>query len=266
MKTFITTFLLTISLLNYGQTTFYKANGEKVKVIGEQTTLKFNSISLSVDKPEKFAGTLIASLLPSIIDLGFKVSSDIIENNLQKYTNDFSARNTYRNSDFYISGFEISRKVLKKGESNTTEAFNLSVVPLQVNDNTFVFAVDNILTMLSGAKSKPGLNYNDYMIEIKLTYFNGKEKKEQSSSPINISMLSIDQKNYGVKNETPDEYLYVSDKFPFNPEYSISEVSVKIIETNSSKVRAEKIKNSYDKYSEDIKDIAKNIINFYIDE
>jgi hypothetical protein len=58
----------------------------------------------------------------------------------------------------------------------------------------------------------------------------------------------------------------MSDKFPLNADFTISEVSVKIIETNTAKVKAERIKSNYDKYSDDAKETAKNIVNFYIEK
>lgn len=267
MKSILTAVIITLTVFSYGQTSFYKADGSKIKVIGEQTTLMFNH-HRTLRLPPKtesasFSETLIASLLPSIIDLGFKISSDVIEKNLLKYTNEFSGRNTYINNNSYLSSFELSRKLLIKGETEKLESFRLSVIPIELDTKTFYFAIDNIMTSFSGAKTKKDLSHNDYTIEIKLTYFDGKEKKEQSSSPITVSLVRIGQTDYEVKKG--EDYLYISDKFPITDD-PISEISIKIIETNSGKVQAEKVKASYDKYSDDIKEGAKNVINFYIEK
>lgn len=269
MKTILTSIFLSAAILSNAQTTFYKTDGCKLKVIGEQTTLQFTGQDTllkptKVDE-QKIAGTLIASLLPSIIDLGFKISSDLIEKNLKKYTNEFSARNAFLNTkECYISGFNVKREVLTKGEMVKNDAFNMSVVPVRVDDKTFVFAVKEMSTAISGAKTKKGFN-NDYAIEIKMAYYNGTEKKEQSSNPMVISSLNFNSNN-SSKNQNANTYLCVSDKFPINADYDVSEISIKIIETNAAKVRAEKIKASYDKYSDDAKEGVKNILNFYIEK
>ncbi len=266
MKKTLTFLFLLSTILASGQKTFYLENGDKIKGVGERATLRFNKdVALSFPAEEAgFAETLIASLLPSIIDVGFKISSNLVEKNLKKYTDEFSSRNTYTDNQNYITSFEVVREMIPIGSPALTEAFKLSIVPVQIDENTFVFAVDSISTSMSGAKVKKQLPYNDYTIEIKLTYFAEDEKKEQSSSPMTVSLLNVGESIYETRDG--NNYLYMTDKFPFNPDFSISEVSIKIIETNSGKIKAEKIKASYDSYSEDAKEGAKSILNFYLEK
>ncbi len=273
MKTILTIALLTISSFGFCQSNFYKQDGSKFSVIGEQATLTFTDKNLSIPtKVDKagFAETLIASQLPGFIDLGFKITTDIIEKNLKKFTSEFSARNTYINDKQYVSGFKVQRKiVLKEGEKKQGEqkedALVMEFVPRPVGSNAFVFALESISVPYSGAKSKKGYNRNDYTVEIKVTYYDGKEKKEQTSAPIAVQLVEIAPGgSYELKDDTT--HLYMSDKFPLNSDFTISEVSVKIIETNTAKVKAEMIKSIYDKYSDDAKETAKNIVNFYIEK
>jgi hypothetical protein len=272
MKTIFTISLMTISFFGMCQTNFYLKDGKKTSIAGEQTRLTFTN-ETTLERPEKvviegFAGTLIASLIPSIIDLGFKTSTDLLDKNLKKFTSEFSGRNTYMNKEKYISSFNIQRKIVVKGDiEEQKNAFSIEFVPLQVDENTIVFAIDKLSTLYSGAKSKNGYNYNDYIIEIKVSYYDGKEKKDQTSAPISLQLFKIGGENteYTLRDSS-SKHLYLSDKFPLNPDFKISEVSVKIVETNTAKVTAEKIKSIYDKYSDDTKDIAKNIINFYVEK
>ena len=76
---------------------FYQANGKKHPFIGEQARLVFtNDVVLPLHKNVTtrlvFPGSLISELLPSLIDLGTKITSEIIENRLKKYSSKFSAR------------------------------------------------------------------------------------------------------------------------------------------------------------------------------
>lgn len=259
---------MTISSFGFCQSNFYKQDGTKISVIGEQATLTFTENNIPI--PEKvveagFAETLIASLLPGFIDLGFKITTDIIEKNLKKFTSEFSARNTYINDKQYISGFQVQRKIVHKEGGKKEDALVMEFIPKPVGTNTFVFALESISVPYSGAKSKKGYNRNDYTLEIKVTYYDGKEKKEQTSAPIAVQLVEIASGgSYELKDGS--KYLYMSDKFPLNADFTISEVSVKIIETNTAKVKAERIKSNYDKYSDDAKETAKNIVNFYIEK
>lgn len=268
MKTLVLiTSILTSSLI-FGQSNFYKKDGKKIPIIGEQVKLEFTS-DIALERPpeneEGFAETLVATLLPSAIDLGFKVSNSLIEKKLKKFTSEFSARNTYMNEDKYITGFTIIRNIKNEDKNEKELAFSAKFQPIKVNDNTFVFAISEMVVNSSGAKTKKGYNNNDYTLEIKVSYYDGKEKKEQTSGPITIQLFEIQNQNYQLTYSSSN-YTYLSDKFPLNPNFNISEVSVKIVETNTAKVKAEKIKSLHDKYSEDAKGLAKNIVNFYIEK
>lgn len=272
MKTILIFPLLLIPVLGICQTNFYQKDGEKISVVGEQTLLTFSKdISIDIPKIKGDAGAmvpggLIASIIPSVIDLGFKISSNMVKNNLKKYANDFSTKNTYTTTEKYITNFKIQRKIIH--DNNKEDAFVIEFIPLKINENSFVFAVDKIQTKYSGAKSKKGYNFNDYTIEIKVNYFDGKEKKEQMSSPISLQQVEISTGNsgYELKDKNTGHYIYLSDKFPLNPNFEISEVLVKIVETNTAKIRVEKIKSFYDEYSEDAKEYVKNIVNFYVEK
>lgn len=268
MKTILTITLMTISSFGFCQSNFYKQDGIKISVIGEHATLTFTDNNIPIPKKVEEAGiveTPIASLLPGFIDLGFKITTDIIEKNLKKFTSEFSTRNTYINDKQYICGFKVQRKIVHKEGGKKEDALVMEFIPKQVGTNTFVFALESISVPYSGAKSKKGYNRNDYTLEIKVTYYDGKEKKEQTSAPIVVQLVEIASGgSYELKDGST--YLYMSDKFPLNADFTISEVSVKIIETNTAKVKAERIKSNYDKYSDDAKETAKNIVNFYIEK
>ena len=264
MKSTITFLFTLISSLSFSQTNFYEKDGKKITIIGEKTTLIFSKDShiekIVKQNGEKIANTLIAALLPSVIDLGFKISTDLIEKNLKKYTNEFSARNTYTNSHKYVSGFTLNREIKPQGKDNNIPAFVIELLPEDIGGQTFVFYVNKLKVDYSGSKTKNNYNYNDYLVEVKVGYFDGNEKKEQVSAPISIPLIKVDSDNKFDKNE------FITDKFPINPKFEISEVSVKIVETNSAKVKAEKLKSLSDKYSEDAKNAVKTTVNFYIEK
>ena len=211
MKKILTTALILSTFIVNSQSNFYKKDGKKVSIVGEQTILEFND-NITLVRPsikkEGFAETLIATLLPSIIDLGIKISTDIIENKIKKYTSEFSVRNTYINEEKYISSFKVERKIkLKDKVGGNESAFSIEFQPIKVDENAFILAINDISTIYSGAKSKKYYNSNDYTIEIKISYFDGKEKKEQTSAPIIIQLFEIGNKNYPLKN-SKSNFIY----------------------------------------------------------
>ncbi|PPL04280.1 hypothetical protein [Parapedobacter indicus] len=271
MKSIFLPLFLIIPAFVSGQIKFYGKDGTVVNAIGERTTLTFSkNESLPVPQwepaEEGFTVTTIAALLPSVIDLGFKITSNVMEKRLKEYVNEFSARNTYTDNNSYISGFKIERTLVRETANNSGDAaFSLSLIPLPVDTNTFVFAVDGISVNYSGARTKKGYNLNDYLIEIKVSYYDGSEKKEQASNPITLQMVGFGAIDYALSG--PDgTRLYITDKFPLNPDLTISEVSVKVVETNTAKAKVEKIKAISDKYKEDAKEGTKNIINLFIEQ
>jgi len=262
MKTIITLALLLSSCIGLSQSNFYDKDGKKIPIIGEKTVLTFNdSVSIKhpsaqeVDEELAFLGTLFTNLAPSIIDLGFKISNDLIAKSLKKFTSEFSARNTYTNKDKYIGSFQIKRTIKPKDEDNKT-ALTIDFAPIQTDSNAFAFAITKMSTQYSGAKTKKGYNTNNYAIEIKVTYFDGKEKKEQNSVPILVELIDLGS-DYIAEDELPENSIYFSDKFPLNSKYTIAEVNAKIIEVNTAKAKAEKLKSIFDTYSEDAKNIIK---------
>lgn len=268
MKSILSILLLFSFSIASGQSKFYKKNGKKVPIIGEQTLLEFDNESSinrsNVKNIEK--ESLIPLVLPSLIDLGFKISTELLKSNLKKFTSEFSAKQTYNNTHNYISGFKIERKIrLKNSKEENKTAFEIQVKPIKTDEIFFVFAVTSMKTLYSGAKTKSGYNANNYNIEIKLSYFDGKDIKEQTSAPIVVQLFDLENINYSFRNSDSD-FRYLSDKFLLDANFTISKVEVKITEINTAKANAEKMKAIYDSYSEDLKNLTKTIVNFYVEK
>lgn len=271
--------LISIAVQSWGQAKFYNAKGEKTKIIGEETVLFFpDANKCSIPSPDDAttksvgAAAVIATLLPSAIDLGFKGIGKLIEKNTKSFAGEFSARTPYlKSGSAFISQFDVYRTILIKGEKQKDTAFIARIVPLEIKgENTFVFAVKELDVRKSGAKIKTNYDYNDYTIEIKVTYYNrkAKEKKEMTSSPISIQLKQVGEKEVYFSgcelSAIKPKPQYLSDKFPINPDFIISEIAVKVTETNPYKIKSEKIKNLYDESSDSLKEMAGKVINLYL--
>ncbi len=283
MKRVIITTVMVLGFVGqgWGQTKFYNAKGEKTKIIGEETVLSFpNASECFIPQPKKEdikpmslgAGSLMATLLPSAIDLGFKGIGKLFEKNTKSFASEFTARTPYLTSrNAFISQFDVYRTILVKDKKQKDTIFTVRIVPLEIKEeNTFVFAVKELDVRKSGAKIKRNYDYNDYTIEIKLTYYDKetKEKKEMTSSPISIQLKQVGKKEVyfsdcelSTDNPTPQ---YLSDKFPVNSDFIISEIAVNITETNPYKIKSEKIKSFYNQSSDSLNEMVHSIINIYL--
>jgi hypothetical protein len=117
----------------------------------------------------------------------------------------------------------------------------------------FVYQVKSINLEYSAAKTTRKSGKFDYTIELKLNYIVDGEKKSVDLSPIAISSVSFGANSF-------DNLKHRSDIIPFVLNSFVTEVSLKVIETNPEKVRAEKILSIWN----DQKDDAKTIINNFL--
>ncbi|MGB0523746.1 MAG: hypothetical protein ACPGJS_12340 [Flammeovirgaceae bacterium] len=281
-KIIILTLIMSLSsLCSFGQSKFYKENGKPIRVIGENTQLVFqkkNSIIIrktdKSDKNNKFeffgAGTLAATLLPSIIDLGFKITTNQIERNLKKYTNEFSAANTYLGNPDAIPSFTVTRRFIKKEnnkEYKDSTALSFAFTPIPIftkNDSSFVYVIKEKPTIkYSGAKVKEDYPFNDYTIELKVTFFNEGKKTTQDLSVKSVQLLKIGEP---IEHDNARDYFYISDQIPIGKGFRIAEVSVKMVETNVAKVRAERIQELSNTYADDVKEQVKTVVNYIIED
>jgi len=245
------------SLSSFGQSKFYAKDGTAISIIGEETRILFDDQT----KQFEIAGAAIAALLPSVVDLGFKIAADQIDRKLEKYTSEFSASNTYLGPAAKIPDFTIRRQFIRKGSSEKEDALSFTFKPLFPNGatNSFVYVLTDVQVDYSGAKVKKGYPYNDYAIELKVTFFTDGKKETQELSVKSIQLIEV-QKADDIEVVVDKNFLYVSDKIPIGEGFQIAEISVKIVETNTAKVRAEQFKKIYDTYKDDAKTIINNII------
>lgn len=128
------------------------------------------------------------------------------------------------------------------------------LVPYEVEKtHGFVYSVDNITLKYSSAKFRKKDSGLDYTIEAKLTLLIDNEKKVIDISPIAISSVKFKENTLNKKEKRSDIIMSQNGAL-------LTEVSLKIVETNPEKVRAEKILSTWNNY----KDSTKTIINNFL--
>ncbi len=118
----------------------------------------------------------------------------------------------------------------------------------------FVYYIESIYLKYSSAKAISNHNTFDYSIEIKPTFLFKNEKKVIEISPIAISSVQFDKPNNYEKLKHRTDFI------PLPEGAILTEISLKIVESNPIKVRAEKVLSTWNTY----KDSTKIIINNYL--
>lgn len=248
-----------------GQEKAYSRSGNKIitsKTSAEANYLTVTSTTLSV--PTTTAGQEnmlgITEFLPIItkgIEGIFKVSAYLIEKNLKAYTGEYSARNINRDAKKKLPKLTFARNITIVGDPVPKPALKMVFEPVITHENLFAFELKSVDCNYSKAKLKAGYPIIDLTVEIAVTYYDGNEKKTQTSTPLVVHGVNV----RGIYS-LPDSIGFYSDNFPSNKR--ITEIHMKVVETNPYKIRAEKLKELSDKFGDDAKELAKGTVNIFV--
>ncbi len=255
MKKTIFTFVSLITFgLSFSQKIAYTYEGKKIEYKKEKLNLNLTksgkTLYKEVDK-EAFLLSSLISFLPTIVDEGFKLTTKLIDNNIKKFTSEYSKTTSFLDAaSGEIPKIELNRSL------DDNQALKINIEPYLVNGTqSFVYYVKDIVLKNSAVKFKKG-DLIDYSVEIHLMVLENGTKKTIELKPIQV--LSFAFEKDPTFSQTNYEYRTEMITIPENS--LITDISVKIIESNPRKINAEKIQSLYN----DHKDSIKTIINNYL--
>jgi hypothetical protein len=235
----------------------YDKDASKKVVLEEETTIVFEG---GINGTQSEAGAL-AALVPIAIDLGFKVTNSLLEKNVKKYSSEYISQQSYIGDARKIPNFKLIRYV------NDVLALQISFEAKEVKPGySMVYYVKDIEVHYSKARLKEKEDKLDYTIELKPIFVTDGKKSPQELAPISLSTISVGSKiDFSASNgsENPikkDYFRYRTDLIMVPKNSVLSEIHLKIIETNPRKVKSEKILETFTNY----KDEAKTIINNFV--
>ncbi|TRW21536.1 hypothetical protein FMM05_19970 [Flavobacterium zepuense] len=204
----------------------------------------------------ELAPVLLAAI-PTVIDMGFKITTKILESKVKAFSAEYSKSNSYLDAGSgYVPNILLSRTV---GFDNGSlkPALSIKFQPKKAK-GTFMeryiyYYISDLELEYSSAKSTDSYPTFDYTIELKLNYIVGDEKKVLELAPIVLSSVK-----YGSNSFPVDKYR--SDLIPLPENSVIVGASVKVVETNPGKVRAEKILSAWNDNKDDVKTIINNFL------
>lgn len=241
----------------FSQKICFDKSGNKSKYYSEDVDIEFGS-SLIVNESIKTnkasqPGSLssqILTLLPAVIDIGFKLITSSLKDRIKKFSAEYNAQKSYLEAGSgIIPTIDFNRKIKINRSSEELTALHVSLKPIPVNElSAFVYVVDKINLGYSSAKYRGKNEVLDYSIQITPTFWTGKEMKPFELAPIVISSKEFGESTY-IDNK------YRSGVIPIADGSVLVQISVKIVESNPSKIKSEKVLELWNENKEDVKTI-----------
>lgn len=257
MRNLIIPLMFIITFQSFSQKV-YNENGREL-IRKEKVTIDFSPSQIDIPQDASIAPAVI-SLIPTAIDLGFKITNDILEKKIEKFSGEYTVQKSYLDAGTKtVPDFIITRKISLKSQVDDSlfTAFKLVFEVRSATDlpGLFFYNLKSIDLKYSKAKTKSKGKTLNYIIEIKPTFIINGEKKVQELNPITVNSVEFGSNNF-------DNNEYRTDFIALPRNSILSEISVKIIESNPYKIKTEKLLNTVTKYKEN----ATTIINNFIDD
>ena len=250
------TFTLTIffmSLFCNAQKIVYDDKGKKHSYENEELDIHFEpgkGVVIGQADTKNAAGLI--GLLPTIVDAAFKITTKMLENRAKKFTAEYSKQKSYIDAYTFrdVPNFSFVRTL-----NDTGAAINMRFRSYSagMGSSLAYYSIDTITLNKSAAKSTAKSNVFDYTIELKLTILVKGEMKLIELAPLVISSVHFGPNPFPKNKHRTALFVTPQDAI-------ITDIAVKIVETNPAQVRAEKILGLWN----DQKDNAKTIINNYL--
>jgi len=239
----------------FSQKKVYDKDNGKKNYRSEDTDISFARSSIQIPRSESAELVPLMSMIPSAIDLGFKIAGNVLENRVKKFSGEYSVQRSYLDAAYgYIPDIRFYRTVTL--EKNEEPALEISIVAIPIKGSNslfgFVYSIESFNLFYSKAISRGGTL--DYTIEIKPTFIVNGEKKSQELFPITISSIGFGNSAFN------DPTKHRTDIIPLPKDGFLAEIGIKIIETNPAKIRPEKIIAAITEYKDDAKTIINNFL------
>ncbi|WP_341900802.1 hypothetical protein [Fluviicola taffensis] len=260
MKTISTLIAITMVFNLFSQTKVYDSIGKKRSYTKEDVDLEFSKSTIKIPKKSKEeAFAAIAAAVPTLIDLGFKIATNVLESRVKKFSGEYQVQKSYLEPESReIPNLIFTRKVTI-GKHKDTVALKLTFKPKLVADSTgFVYYIDSTELGYSKARWKKRHNGLDYTIQIIPTFLVDKEMKSQELAPISLTGIGFGK--HPLSESKNDSLKYRTTFIPIPKDALFLNAGIKIIEVNPAKIKAEKILEIYNKYKDDAITIINKIL------
>lgn len=241
------------------QNVVYNKEGDDKEFVSEEIDILFSDSGINIPhSPTKESTPALAiSALPTIIDISFKLVTKWLEERAKEFTGEYSKSQSYLNiADRQFPNFEFTRQIQLENEENLNLGLDVKVKVKKLDAiEAVVLYIDSISLKHSMARVKDEKTRLDYIFEFKPSFYLPEEKKKEM---LEIAPITISAVEFG-ENDFPE--LKHRSEIIFLPTNALfTGISIKIVETNPQKVRAEKILSVWNENKEDVKTIVNQIV------
>lgn len=249
--------VMTIGIMS--QNFVYGPTGEKKHFLREETEITFESPSVKVEIPHKKGmelGAGLISSLPTLVNMGFQLTTGILEKRVKQYSCEFLKTQSYLNAGSQEIPKVIFVRKLFFVEGKSEEALKIVLTPYKIDKiQGFIYFVESIDVHYSAARFRRKDSCLDYSIEIKPAFFVNEEKKSVALSPITITSVRPGRNDIVLTGMEKRTDIIIMPNGAF-----LTEVSLKIVESNPEKIRAEKILSAWSSYRDSTATIINNFL------
>ncbi|MDC6362550.1 MULTISPECIES: hypothetical protein [Flavobacteriaceae] len=236
-------------------------------ILKSQKNIKFDSLQLSNKQAAGFFGTLA----PIAIDAVFTSIEKYLDKRAKSFVGEYEASNSYK--EFYekdLPNIHFKRTGIVKNSDTTLLSIELKAVQPKKEYPLAYYYVNSLELSLSKARTKSGKSTLDYSIEITPYFLKVKQEttggnvKIEPAEEVKIDPIKITGVDFGITNgsDKNDKHKYRTGLFTIPAGHLLAGVKLKIIESNPTKIEAEKVLALYNEYKDD----AKTVVNYFLPE
>lgn len=242
------------------QNTVYMNKGKKEKKVQESVRLDLKASAIPINQGSAFdvanvtgvkslQAEKIIEITEKILSFGYKLTTDILESRLKKFSGEYEKENSYLR---FSTGMLPEAHFVREARTGnaTYDALSFKLTPKKAGLNYFYYSVSEFKLLASKAKSTGKSSVFDYSIELNLTYIQDTVAHEVTLPPVQIH--SVGYNVNPLSSADPDRYR--TELIPIPKDAFIVKVGVKVIETNPQKVSAQKFLDLWNNTPDEYKD------------
>lgn len=253
MKCSMLILLLTFSLPNlYSQKSVYSKDNKKKSYQSEEVELKLKKSSdtiLIARLAGHEMGMQLLPLIPAAVDFGFSLTTKILEERMKKYSGEYVVSSSYLEAgERSVPDIEFIRHV----DGEVSLKVSLKAKKIKKVEG-YVYYVELIDLGFSKAKTTNKSRLLDYTIEVVPVFYVGKELKTQEIRPIMITSVPFGENKF-------DELKYRTSIIPLPEGGILTELSLKIVETNPAKINQTRMLEVFNAVNETSMNLVKIVV------
>lgn len=251
--------------LSSAQTKVFDVNGSKIGIQNDRIQLEMVPSEVEIPQQVRVVdgsgqqemGAFALTSINTALDVLPTIATKLLEKRAQSFTGEYLARNSYLEcGSSTVPHLTVTRTVRINGEEKTAFRLILKAHAFPNYPDAFFYYIEAADLEYAKARTKGKQQLFDYTIEIQPTFIVNGEKKTQAINPLIIKSVGFGDQGFNDEGEL----LYRTDLIPLPQESQLADVTVKITESNPSKVKVERLLETIETYQDSVKTVINNFL------